>query len=105
MGRKMLSIRAIKAVAGCLAGILPVSYTHLDVYKRQVKNLPQHYKGYMALFHAQNTVKAELPLSAFHDKAVGIKQNNKRHKRTDRHRGCLLYTSSSLKMMPVFSLL
>ena len=33
----------VKAARVKLVGVKPVSYTHLDVYKRQEKIVPQHF--------------------------------------------------------------
>ena len=41
------------------AAVIPVSYTHLDVYKRQVKDIPQRGKVIVALCAVHSVIDSD----------------------------------------------
>ena len=55
-------------MATCSTRIGPVSYTHLDVYKRQTAYFPEHYGDYLipAIIKMVNGEKVEGPILVEH---------------------------------------
>ena len=78
--KNCISRRSFLKAAGILgAAGAPVSYTHLDVYKRQILYVPWTLSAYSLLFFQMSVLRFLFP--------------PRRAGRTGRLCGCLLYTS------------
>ena len=55
--------------------VVPVSYTHLDVYKRQVWDEPLNYVDIYSRMHIENLIKKFSPIMIFVEHDLAFRNN------------------------------